>query len=120
MTEIAGKDERTWAMLCHLGALIGYFLPFGNIVLPLAIWLWKRKEFPLVEDQGKESLNFQISMTLYLLAVGVLAAIPGLLSLAGSAFLGLAIFAFGVVTIAAIRAKRGDQYRYPLTLVFVR
>jgi uncharacterized Tic20 family protein len=28
------------------------------------IWLIKRNEMPFVEDQGKESLNFQITMTI--------------------------------------------------------
>jgi len=55
------KDDRTWAMLCHLSGLAGYVVPFGNIFGPLIIWLIKRDQSWFVDDQGKEALNFQIS-----------------------------------------------------------
>ena len=58
------KDERTWAMLCHFSAFSGLIFPFGNFLAPLIIWLIKKEEMPFVEDQGKEVLNFQISMTI--------------------------------------------------------
>ena len=54
------KQERTWALFCHIGALAGFIFPFGNIIAPLVIWLIKKEEYPLVDDQGKESVNFQI------------------------------------------------------------
>jgi uncharacterized protein len=60
------RDERTWAMLAHLCALVGYsFVPFGNIVAPLIVWLIRRDQSWFVDDQAKESLNFQISMVIY-------------------------------------------------------
>jgi len=63
--------SRNWAMGCHLAVLAVYMgIPFGNILGPLIIWLVKKDEFPLVDEQGKESLNFQISMLIYG-AVGV-------------------------------------------------
>ena len=55
-----GKDERMWAMFCHLSS-------FAHIFGPLIIWLIKREEMPLVDDQGREALNFQISITIYAL-----------------------------------------------------
>ena len=58
-------DERNLAMFCHLAALAGYLMPFGNILGPLIIWLVKREESPIVDDQGKESLNFQITWTIF-------------------------------------------------------
>ena len=69
------KDERTWAMLCHFSAFAGLIFPFGNFLAPLIIWLIKKEELPFVEDQGKEVLNFQISMTIYLLISGMLCII---------------------------------------------
>src|SRR5262249_27436623 len=61
----ADKDARLWGMLCHLTALSGLIgIPFGTILGPLIIWLIKRGEIPFVDDQGKESLNFQITVLL--------------------------------------------------------
>lgn len=56
------KTERMWAMLCHLSSLCLYIgLPFGNLIAPLVIWFIQREKFPLVADQGKEVVNFQIT-----------------------------------------------------------
>ena len=114
--EETSKQERTWAMFCHLGAYAGYILPFGHILAPLIIWLVKKNEFPLVEDQGKESLNFQISITIYALVAALLA-----LKLIGFVVMfGLAIFAIVMVVVAAIKANSGERYRYPLTIRFTK
>ena len=109
------KDERTWAMLCHLSTLAGFIIPFGNIIGPLVLWLIKKDEFPLVNDQGKEAVNFQISMTIYIIAsiilIFLLVGIPLLI--------GLGLFDLIVTVIAAIKANEGARYRYPLCIRFV-
>jgi uncharacterized Tic20 family protein len=109
-------QERTFAMLCHLtafAALIG--IPFGNIIGPLVIWLIKRDEFPLVDDQGKESLNFQISATIYAIVSAILIlVIVGIFLL-----IALAIFWLVVVIMACVRANQGERFRYPLTIRFI-
>ena len=65
-------EARTWMVLCHASALAGCFLPaVAHIIGPLIIWLLKKDEFPEVDDQGKESLNFQISMLIYTALLGV-------------------------------------------------
>ncbi|MBD3169044.1 MAG: DUF4870 domain-containing protein, partial [candidate division Zixibacteria bacterium] len=46
------RDERMWAMLCHISTFAGFVVPFGNIIGPLVIWMIKKDEFPLVADQG--------------------------------------------------------------------
>src|SRR5690242_11127927 len=59
------SDERNWAMFCHLAGLAGFLpvIPFlGNVIGPLVLWLVKREQYPFVDDQGKEALNFQITM----------------------------------------------------------
>jgi uncharacterized protein len=115
--QATNRDERLWATLCHLSALVGVAVPLiGNVVAPLVIWLIKREDSPLVDDQGKEALNFQISMTLYMIGAGVLAifliGIPILLV--------LAVVDFVLIIIASIRANYGERYRYPLTIRFVK
>ena len=110
------KDGRTWAMLYHFSAFAGLIFPFGNFLAPLIIWLIKKEELPFVEDQGKEVLNFQISMTIYLLISGILCII-----LIGIPILiGLVIFCFIITIIAAISANDGKFYRYPINLRLIK
>ena len=110
------KDERTWAMLCHFSTYIGFIFPFGNIIVPLIIWLSKREDIPLVEDQGREVLNFQISMTIYFIISGILCII-----LIGIPILiGLIIFDFIITIVAAISANDGKYYRYPINLKLIK
>jgi uncharacterized Tic20 family protein len=107
------KDEQNWAMLSHLLALMGYVsVPFGNVVAPLIIYLMKKDESPYVAEHSRESLNFQISMTIYALISAVLTLI-----LIGFLLL-MAVWVAGVVLtiIASVKAASGEAYRYPLTI----
>lgn len=112
----ASKEEHTYGMLCHLLAFSMFIIPFGSILGPLVIWLIKKEQSPYVDAQGKESLNFQISVLIY-------AAISAILLLA---FIGiLLLIALGVfwlifVIIASIKANEGVLYRYPLTIRFLK
>lgn len=110
------KDETLWAMLCHLSTLLGFVFPFGNIIAPLIIWQIKKDEYPLVQDQGKEALNFQISMTIYILvSVVLIFVVIGILAL-----IILGIFDLIVTVIAALNASDGKKYRYPFSIQFVK
>ena len=110
------KDERTWAMLSHFSALCMFIFPFGNILAPLIIWLIKKEEMSFVEDQAKEVLNFQVSMTIYLLISGILCFI-----LIGIPFvIGLVIFNVIITIIAGIKANDGKSYRYPINLRLIK
>lgn len=110
------QEERTWALAAHLSGLAGYIIPFGNIIAPLVIWLIQKDKMPFVDDQAKEAINFQISVTVYALAciplLFVLIGIP-LLILVGLGGLVLLI-------VAAIKANEGVRYRYPLTFRLVQ
>jgi uncharacterized Tic20 family protein len=57
---VVDAESRMWGMLCHLSALSAYVTGFGGILGPLIVWLIKKDTMPFVDDQGKESLNFQI------------------------------------------------------------
>ena len=109
------KDERTWAMLCHITTFSGMIIPFGNILVPLMIWLIKKDELPFVDDQGKEVLNFQISMVIYMIIAGILCII-----LIGIPILiGMIVFDFIITIIATVNANDGKYYRYPITIHFI-
>jgi uncharacterized Tic20 family protein len=113
--------ESNWAMFCHLSALAGYLVPLsypfscvlvGNIIGPLAIWLFLKERYPLVDQHGKEALNFQLSVSIYALAssalIFIFIGIPILIL--------LAIFNFIMIIIGAVKCKNGEAYRYPLNL----
>ena len=107
------KEEQNWAMICHLVALAGFIIPFGNVIGPLVVWLIKRGEMPLVDRHGKESLNFQITV-----AIAALVSMALMVVLVG--FVLLAIVGIGalVLTIrAAIKVSNGElDYTYPMTI----
>ncbi len=116
MQPMPEKEERTWGMLCHLSAFAGFIVPFGGILAPLIIWLIKKDEMPFVNDQGKESINFQI--TLFVAAI-----ICMILMFVGIGFLliiALAIYAVIMIIIASIRANEGIYYRYPYALRLIK
>ena len=112
----SSKEERNWAMACHLASLAGFIMPFGNILGPLIIWLIKKEEFPLVDDQGKEAVNFQITIFLAgLIGVLLLLVLIGFLVLPA-----LAVYWLVFIVIAAMRANEGESYRYPYTLRLIK
>jgi len=117
MTEKKGKQANNWAMLCHLTALSTYIgIPFGNIIGPLVIWLFKKDEFPFVNEQGKESMNFQISIMIYGIISGILCFI-----IIGFLLLGaLVVFDIIMVIMATIKTSEGTPFHYPLTIRMIK
>lgn len=144
MTEEPANEARSWAVACHLSALAGMWIPVGHLLGPLVVWLIKRNDDPFIDEQGKEAVNFQLSATLYgiaLVALLILAIAPmgiadvvvgpmngggpRMLAFLFMVLVGLAaaIASLGwlvLVITAAIRASRGEGYRYPLTLRLVK
>jgi uncharacterized Tic20 family protein len=119
-----GNDSqaRTWNMLCHLSALAGYMIPFGNVLGPLVVWQIKKNEFPSVEEHGKAALNFQLTVLIAVFASGAAAI---LLSFVCIGFLlipvVIAVALCGLVfsIIAGIKANNGEPYRYPWSLTLI-
>lgn len=109
---IYDKQEKNWALFCHLGGFCGYIIPLGNIIVPLVIWLIKRDESSFVNQHGKEALNFNVSFTIYAIIAGLLC-----LLLIGFVLLPVILIMQIVFIInAAMHASRGEYYRYPLTI----
>jgi uncharacterized Tic20 family protein len=113
----SGLTPRNLAMLCHLSGLLLYFgIPFGNIVAPLAIWLLKKDEMPEVDHAGKEALNFQITILLGMLISGLMIiVIIGIILLPA-----LMLFNVAMVIIASVKTSEGEDYRYPISIRFIR
>lgn len=148
------QEAKKWGMLCHLSSLVwmplaffGLAAPFLNLIGPVIILWLKKDESAFVEAQGKESINFQLSMSLYsivgflvffilglisLLVVGRLGGVdpeinqrsqllPGGIELwQNGALILFGIFQLVAAIVAAVKANKGELYRYPLTIRFVQ
>ena len=104
------KDERTFAMLCHLLALV--LGVFG----PLLIWLLKKDGHPFVDEQGKEALNFELTIM-----IGAFICVPLFFVLIGIPLMfALMIYAVVFNIIGAIKANEGVHFRYPFRLELIK
>jgi len=113
---LSEKDARMWGMLCHLAALSGFIIPFGTIVGPLVVWLIKKNESEFVDDQGKESLNFQITAIIAMIISGILTlVIIGIFLL-----IAVGIADLVLVIMASVKANNGERYRYPFAFRFIK
>jgi hypothetical protein len=118
------KQERRWAMFCHLSGLAGLspLLPvIGSVVAPLVVWQLKADEFPFVDEQGRRAVNFQLSMLLYV-TIGTIICIA---SLVGVFLIPVVFIVFALVNVifvltAAVKASRGRHYRYPISIRFFK
>ncbi|MEH1940391.1 MAG: DUF4870 domain-containing protein [Nostoc sp.] len=155
MREKPKQQMRIWAMLCHISALLGWILLFLlvfigiplylplNLLVPLMIWRFKKAQYPWIDFQGKESLNFQITWTLYTLVVMAISlllvltsfslalatnssfnevkiTLDSLLVVLMTLILLILIVQSFVVSFAAIKAYNGEHYRYPWTIRVLR
>jgi uncharacterized Tic20 family protein len=116
-------DDRNLAMLVHVGTLAALLIGgWGlHIAVPLVGYLWKRESSTFIAEHAREELNFQISLTIYVLVAGLLALLTLGLGLLVLVPLGLVvgIVALVVMIRAALAASRGERYRYPMTMRFV-
>jgi len=115
---------RQWGMFAHLSALLGALVTtgwagsVGCFIGPLVIWLAKKDEMPFVDDQGKEALNFNITVAIAFLVltlfwigtfgIGLIVAIPG--------YIIVGLYWFVMTIVASIKANDGITYRYPICL----
>jgi uncharacterized Tic20 family protein len=110
------ETERNWAMLCHLSAFAGFFFPFGSIIGPLICWLTRKDESLWVDRNGKSSLNFELSILLYLVL-----SIPLCIIIVGIPIvIFLVILKVICIIIASVRASKGEEFKYPITIPFVQ
>jgi uncharacterized Tic20 family protein len=100
-------DDRNFAVLAHLLGILISFLG------PLVVWLVKRESSEFVDDQGKEALNFQITVILAQIVAGILVPVLAI----GCVLLPVVLVANIIFCIvAAVAASQGRRYRYPVAL----
>jgi uncharacterized protein len=106
------SDERTFAILSHILAIVPGIGIFG----PLVIWLIKKDESPFVEANAKESLNFQLTMLIaYVICWILVFVIVGV-------FLFAVVWVLNIVLVivAAIKTSENKIYRYPFNLRLIK
>lgn len=111
------KEARNWAMAAHLMALVGLLgNGIGLLVGPLVVWLVKREDHPFINEQGKEAINFQLTMFIAFFAGAILIfAVIGLFLLPILGILDVVL-----VIVAGIKAANGEHYRYPFAIRFIK
>jgi|TARA_R110002126_G_scaffold291757_1_gene456942 uncharacterized protein len=143
------NNENTNAFLIHISAFAGFMFPFGNIITPLIAWQTLKDRSAFLDEQGKEAVNFNISYTLYVFLLSIIFVPFALASFFNShnrsvnwnnfninfdidshnlfGFLGFGsitgiIYLVGIalVIIASIKAKDGENYKYPFTIKFIK
>jgi uncharacterized Tic20 family protein len=114
------SDDRLWGALAHLGALSMYLTGIGWIAGPLIVWLCKRDTSRFADAQGKEALNFAISVAIWVgiacipcITVVYIFLLPFVLSAIG-------VFHLICVIIAGVKAYDGISFHYPLTFRFIK
>jgi uncharacterized Tic20 family protein/DNA-binding Xre family transcriptional regulator len=130
------SNENLWLAALHLSSILS--IP----IFPLLLWSWKKNQSCKIDQQGRQVLNFQITMTLSLFAAAFLLMLfPAALILVGQgtvnawestpAFILLTIcLPLPLITIGifctyqgvvnAVRALSDKLIRYPLSIPFVK
>ena len=144
------NNENTNAFLIHISSFGGYFFPFGSIILPLIVWQTLKDRSSFLDEQGKEAVNFNISYSLYIFIASLIVipfflgnifrnfrnewgfnfnhsfdidfGVSNLFGLLGfTSLVGIiGVIKVTLVILAAIKANKGENYRYPLTIKFIK
>lgn len=139
------NSQNTNAFLIHISAFAGYLFPFGSIITPLILWQTLKDKSPFLDRQGKEAVNFNLSFNLYIFLLSasffpfffrnLFHFFEGLDHLDFGTNTGFELFGFlGIISIvglvvllkialiilAALKAKEGEEYTYPLTIKFIK
>ncbi|MDP1675125.1 MAG: DUF4870 domain-containing protein [Burkholderiales bacterium] len=106
VAQTPSNDDRNLAMLAHLLGIVSGFI--GALI----IWLIKKDQSAFIDEQGKEALNFQITMLLAFVVAGILMVI-----LIGALLMPLLLIANLVFCIlAALAVSKGEHYSYPFAI----
>jgi hypothetical protein len=148
------NSNHTLAALINLSTLTQYFIPFGNFIFPIMIWSTKKDESEYINQQGKETINFQLSLFMYTLILALIAipillvtffqhvsisdfkkggdfvldnfnpgdmngfVIVGLMAIV--AFIFMKVAEFFLIIYASIKTSDGADFKYPLTISFIK
>jgi uncharacterized Tic20 family protein len=109
-TQEVSQNARNMAMLCHL---LGFFTKF---IGPLIIWLIKKDDDPFIDQQGKEALNFQITVVIALFVAGILSFV----CIGALLFPVILLLDLIFVIMACVASGKGEAYRYPVSIRLIK
>jgi uncharacterized Tic20 family protein len=114
--EFWGMDELNYCMLMHLSQFAGYIIPFGGLVMPLVMWLTNNKQSETVDEHGKNIVNWIISMVIYAIISSILIVI--FVGIGMLVILGILAIVFPII--GAVKANKGEIWKYPLAITFIK
>ena len=109
------RDERFWATVIHLSAFLSLLIGL-NFLAPLVLWLLKRDDSPFLDQQGKEAVNFNLTISI----ISVFALILTLILIGWFLLWVLSILWLVLILVAAVKANQGKAYRYPFSIRIIR
>ncbi len=110
------NDEKNWGMFCHVAVFAGAVIPGANIVAPLVIWLLKKDEYAFVNEQGKEVVNFQITVTI---ALGI-SFILSFFIIGFFLMIAVGVVSLIYTVLGIIKTSEGLSYRYPMSIKILK
>jgi len=107
------KENNQLIVVTHLSQLAGYLIGFGSLIIPLIIWATNKNDVYKMDSEGKQIVNFQISILIY-----ALLSIPliFLFGLGIITLIGIFFFALIMPIINAVKASNGEETHYPFSL----
>lgn len=66
------QHQKNIAALTHLSALSKFIIPLGNFILPIILWTLHKDKSEFIDQNGKQIINFQISLLLYSVIIGAI------------------------------------------------
>ncbi|WP_344714542.1 DUF4870 domain-containing protein [Winogradskyella damuponensis] len=110
------RTDNQLLVITHLSQLLTYVTGFGGLLAPLIIWATQKEQVDGMDAHGKSIVNFQLSMLIYSIISIPLIFVVGLGILT---LILVAILAFVMPIINAIKASNGELPSYPLSLNFI-
>ena len=108
-----GMETKQYCMLMHLSQFAGLLVPLGGIVMPIVMWSTNKDDNELVDEHGKNVLNWVISSTIYIvISLILMFVLIGIFTLAA-----VSICSFIFTIIGAVKANNGEIYKYPLAIL---
>ncbi len=110
------QQTKLWGLFLHLSIFAGYVVPIAGLVAPIIIWQLKKDELPDIDTHGKNAINWIISHIIYAVVCGILVLV--LIGIPLLIALGVVSIIFPIV--AAIKANKGEVWKYPMTITFLQ
>lgn len=138
------QNEKNTSTAIHLSSMAKYLIPFAGIVVPIIIWQSKKDSSDFIDRNGKSVINFNLSILLYSIIAGIIAAIffvdsiIELIKLADqdidfipvklitvaiisvTTIIVWGIIEFILIIIGSVKAGNGEIYKYPLSIPFIK